>query len=242
MRTLACSSALLFALLACSDDGGMGGDADGGTDSMVNPGGDCREGGMATSDRFLPLDVGNIWRYNVTEVGTGNTETKRTELTEMMTPEGHTEPVIVQVTTKANGQTVSWMRQEGDKVVRLQQEDYDANGALERTTVYEPPKLRLDETAQNIQVGASFDDAYTKIIYDPDGTETSRDDIVDHWLVVSDSENCSTPWGTVTCTLVQREGIVGPTTVSKDYYFARGYGKMLEEGQQVEELTDCSLQ
>lgn len=241
MRRLIVSISCALVLAACSDDGtgdGVGGDADA---NPVNTG-ECREGGLATSDDLLPMSVGNIWRYQVTEVGTGNPPyTKRQELTEEMTPPGESEPVIVQVTTKASGQTVNWMRRMGDAIVRIQQEDYDQDGLLERTTHYLPYKLRLDESPERLEAGSVFDDVYTKVIYDPTGLETSRTDIIDQWVIVSDDVPCATPWGTVSCVQIHRERTQGDESV-KDYLFAAGYGKVREDGGQIEELTDCTLQ
>ena len=239
MRRLFFSIVSALVLVACGGDGDTGGDTpDSGPD--INNG-ECREGGFATSDRLLPLEVGNLWRYQVTEVGTGNLPyTKRQEMMEEMTPPGETEPVIVQVTTKSSGQTVNWLRQMGDATIRVQQEDYDQAGLLERTTVYDPYKLRLDESPERLVEGASFDEAYTAIIYDPAGVETARTDTVDHWVVVSADTPCETPWGTQSCVHFHRERTLGGVSV-KDYYFAPSYGKVREDGGQIEELTDCTL-
>ena len=109
-----------------------------------------------------------------------------------MTPPGETEPVIVQVTTKSTGQTVNWMRRVGDAVVRIHQEDYDPDGLLERTTIYEPYKIRIDEAVERLAEGAAFEDIYTSVVYDPAGLETSRTDVVDAWSVVSADTPCET--------------------------------------------------
>ena len=230
---------LAFALAACG--GGEPGD-DGGGDGAPDSGGECRAGAMASTDRLLPIAVGNIWRYQVTDqAGVDPPSVKRQEITEEMTPAGETEPVLVQVTTKSTGQTVNWLRPVGDAMVRVQQEDYDADGLLERTTVYEPYKLRLDETAERLALGNPFEESYTSIVYDPQGLETGRTDIVDQWEVTSLESPCDTPWGQLSCVRIHRERLVGGIAV-KDYYFARGYGKVREVGGQLEELTDCSLQ
>lgn len=232
------ASALIFS--AC---GGDGNDDVGGDDPDATPGnnGECREGGSATSESLLPMSVGNIWRYQVTEVGTGNPPyTKRQELTEEMTPAGESEPVIVQQTTKAGGQTVNWLRRMGDAIVRVRQEDYDELGALERTTMYLPYKLRLDEAPERLAVGTVFDEMYTSVITDPNGLETSRTDVIDQWVIVDDDVPCETPWGTKSCVQIHRERMVGGLS-TKDYWFAPGFGKVREEGGQIEELTDCTL-
>lgn len=251
MRRLILAAPLLFsfsllspALSACGGNGtGDGGNGvDGGIDAPVDPGNDCRAGAMSSTDNYQPLQIGDVWTYEVTEVGTGNPPyTKRTEITEQMTPPGETEPVLVQVTTKSTGQTVSWFRRTGDAVIRLRQEDYDPAGLLERTTVYEPYRLRFDENPSMLVAGMTFDETYTDIVYDPQGVELQRTVATDRWLVVSADEPCSTGWGAqLSCVHVHRERVVGGIAV-KDFYFARGYGKVREDGGQLEVLNDCAL-
>lgn len=242
MHRLASSLILVF-LFACGGGNGDGGDGGPTPDSRPNAGGECRAGGMATSDGYQPLAVGNIWLYDVTEVGTGNPPfVKQIEMTETITPEGETEPVVVQVTTKSTGRTVSWFRTMGESVARLRQEDYDPQGLLERTTVYEPYKLRLDESLERLMEGASYDETYTNVVYDPQGVELQRVDIVDHWVIVSMDTPCTTGWGEeLSCVHAHRERLLGGVSI-KDYYFARGYGKVREEGGQLELLSDCTLQ
>lgn len=225
---------VLFMVAACG--GGSSSDGDAGS-----RGAECEQGGMASSNDYLPFEVGNIWRYQVTEVVGQPPETKRQELTEIKTPEGETEPVIVQITTKPNGTTESWFRRQGEVLIRIRQLDYDATGALERSTVYDPYKLRMDESAERTAEGAMWIETYTSIDYDPQGVETSRVEVMDQWTVTGVDVPCDTPWGQLSCLRLHEERLAGGIAV-KDFYFARGYGKVREEGSQVEELIGCILE
>lgn len=199
----------------------------------------------SASQRYLPFAVGNIWQFRVTDpTGLDPQSNKRQELSEEGVPEGQTEPATLQVTIKPNGRTENWLRLQGDDVVRLQQQDFDATDLLERTTVYEPFALRLSETAEHTTPGAMWQETFTDVDYDPQGVELSRVEVIDEWTVVGVDVPCTAGWGAeLQCLQVHRERLQGGFTTSKDYFFARGYGKVREEGgAQIEELIGCSLQ
>ncbi|HEU5058825.1 MAG TPA: hypothetical protein VFU21_19965, partial [Kofleriaceae bacterium] len=118
---------------------GCGGDDDGGD-------GDPGTCGFE-SDDYLPYQAGFTWTYTITDLVSGARETKEQRLEpEMEHPEFGS--VMTQVTGKLNGSTVSLVRKEGDRVLRFTQEDRDAADALEQTTTYEPPAIRIDESAE----------------------------------------------------------------------------------------------
>lgn len=217
-----------------------------GTDPVDQPDGtppaaDCEP---SASERYLPFAVGNLWQYRVTDpTGVDPQTNKRQELTEEFVPEGDTEPAMLQVTTKANGRTENWLRLQGDDVVRLQQQDFDLAGLLERTTVYEPYALRLSESAEHLVEGAMWQETFTDIDYDPNGVELIRTEIIDEWTVLGVDVPCTAGWGQqLQCLQLHRERFQGGY-VDKYYLFARGYGKIREDSAaQVEELIGCSLQ
>ena len=213
---------LLSALAAC-----------GGED---RPAGDCVP---ADTDRLLPYAVGYSWTYEVTNIDTQETSTKtQSVLREMDNPDDGM-PVMVQETNKVEGRTVSWMRTEGEALIRLQQEDYDPAGALERTTVYDPGKIRLDESAERVAAGASFDESYTAVIYDPAGIETAREARTEQWQVLSVGQPCPGDFADYDCLQIQRARVGTP---AKIFWFAPGIGKVRETGGQIEQLTACSLE
>jgi len=220
MRSL--TFALLIALAAC-----------GGED---RPAGDCVPG---SSDRYLPNEVSNTWTYQVTNIDTQETSTKSQSITGTMNHPDDGMPVQIQVTNKVEGRTESWLRENGDTFVRLRQQDFDIDGLLERTTVYDPGKIRLDETPARIADGATFDETYTAIITDPNGVETSRTDYTESWEVLAASEPCPGDFADYDCLHIQRSRVGTP---AKTFWFARGIGKVREDGGQIEQLTACTLQ
>lgn len=203
--------------------------------------GDCELGGRASADSYFPFEVGNLWRYEVTDpTGVDPPSTKRQEFTDELVPEGETVPVIVQTTIKSNGRTVNWLRREGTAIVRVRQEDYTPEDLLERVTEYQPYRLRIDEDPERLVQDATWDEAYTDIVYDPAGTELQRIDVIDQWTVLGVDVPCTTPFGQLSCVKLHQNRIQGGIAV-KDFYFARGYGKVREEGGQTEEIIGCVL-
>jgi hypothetical protein len=215
------SLALLF--VACSSDGGVPGDDD-----------PCGFG----SDDYFPYATGHTWDYRVTDLATGLQTTKTNVLTQTMDHPDYG-PVIVQDTTKSTGKTVSFTSVVGDTIVRHGQEDHDDMGALERTTKYQPAKLRLDQSAARTTTGASFTESYTQIDYDPAGVQTMSVVTTEEWDVLGVDVECTAPLGTFSCLHLSRVRTVGGVA-AKEFWYGRGIGKIKETGGVIEELTGCS--
>jgi hypothetical protein len=209
-----------LALAACGgdDDGGTG---DGGTGAAC---------GFA-GDGFLPLGVGYRWEFRVTDLGSGAVEIKRQS---MSSTDGVT---FKQVTDKTNGSTESNVKLDGDRVVRLDQTDLDAASVVERTTVYAPYQIRIDEGA--LLRDGTLTETYTETVTDSTGTLPPVT-TTESWTVVDDAESCETPFGTASCLHVRRTRTAGGVA-DKEFWFARGIGKVREEGGQLEVLTACSV-
>jgi hypothetical protein len=200
------------------------------------PGGECAVGG---SGRFLPFSVGDSWTYDVHDVATPDVVTTKTQtLTMQMNHPDDGMPMIVQETVKVEGRTVGWLRQDADATVRLQQMDYTPEGVIERTTVYQPPRIRLDEAPARIADGASFESSYTEIEYDANDVEVARRDITEAWSVLHAATACPGDVSDLDCLHVSRQQIGLPP---KEFWYSRGVGKVVEQGLQVEELKACSV-
>ncbi len=232
-------SLLAVPLAACGGgSGGGGGTPDGGggggADSGASP---C---GFASTD-YLPYQVGNHWTYQVTDLGNGQHDTKDQSLGPEMTDPTFGD-VVVQTTDKANGQTVSYLQPDGDQIIRLYQEDHDATGALQQATTYDPSELRIDESDGHLAAGAAWDQTYIRTVNDPQGTLLTQTHIVDHWEVLGVDVACDSPLGTFTCVRLHKVRTQGGVA-DKEYFFARGVGKVREVGgNQLEELTSCGPQ
>jgi hypothetical protein len=223
MTILAACAFLAMAGCSGDDDGG-----DGGTAGMCG----------FESDEYLPYQAGFSWTYQITDLVSGVKENKEQHLEpEMEHPDFG--PVMTQVTGKLNGTTISLVRKENDRVLRFQQEDRDASDVVEKTTTYEPPEIRIDESAERIAANAEWDESYTETIEDPvNGTTVIP--TVDHWAVLGVDEPCESPLGAFTCIRLRRTRTMGGIA-EKEFHFARGIGKVREIGSnQVEELTACS--
>ena len=220
--------ALLFGAAGCSGGGDDdGGDGDGGTDACG-----------FESDDYLPYQPGFAWTYRITDLVSGEVETKEQHL-EPETEHPEFGMVMTQITGKLNGTTVSLVRKEGDRVLRFNQEDRDAADALEQTTTYEPPQIRIDESPERTMADAEWDEEYTETIDDPvNGTTVIP--TVDHWVVLGVDEPCeSETLGTFSCIRLRRTRTTGGIA-EKEFHFARGVGKVKEIGaNQLEELTAC---
>ena len=241
-RRAASASALVVAaaLAGCGGESRDGGGPDGGVDPGGDAGGDGGAGvcGFA-GDAYLPYAAGNTWTYRLTDLDSGQRATKEQRIDPEIDDPVYG-AVLVQVTGKVNGETISLTRREGDRVLRFRQEDHDATGALERTTIYDPPQIRIDETGEHLALGAAWDEAYAETVTDPQGTELSRTDTVDHLEVLGVDDPCDSPMGEFRCLRVRRTRLQGGVA-EKEFHFARGIGKIREVGSnQLEELTACA--
>jgi hypothetical protein len=249
--TCGIGSVALAGMVACGGGGNGGGpdatppvdgsvvDADPNTPDAMNNG-VCEEGGRATTDGFLPQAVGNTWRYRVDNLDGMPPAVKTQSYTEMITPDEQTGEVIVQVTANDSGTTESWFQRQGDRIVRLQQQDFDQNGALERTTVYLPHRLRLDESPARLETGATWTENYVREERSPLGAVLETENNSEEWSVINGDMACPGDWSEHRCIHLRRRTLAG-TGTEKQYWFARGYGKIREEGGVVEELLGCTL-
>lgn len=193
------------------------------------------------STRYLPYEVGFQWEYRVSDPVSGVVETKTQWIDSEVTFPGDGQPALLQVTDKSPGVTRNYTRILGEAVIRLQQEDVTALDVVERITVYDPYAIRIDEAAERIAEGATFEESFTEIEYDGAMVEQRRQLATENWEVVSVAEECSAPIGTLTCLHLRRVRM-GALTTQKDFWFAPGIGKIREEGGQVEQLVSCGIQ
>jgi hypothetical protein len=145
--------------------------------------------------------------------------------------------VLLQITQKDAGRTESLLGRDGDRLVRFEQRDYDLTGALERTTIYDPGFLRLDESEENVTEGAMYMEQYTETTTDAAGAVTVAR--TEQWEVLGVDVECESPLGTFSCLHLRRVRVEGGVA-DKQFFYARGIGKVREVGSDViEELTDC---
>jgi hypothetical protein len=197
---------------------------------------DC--GFPSQSDRFMPFAPGFSWEYRVTDLGSGVQTTKSQRVGNATVSDDDLPglELLEQTTEKFSGSTVSLLTLEGEALVRYKQEDFDETAAFERATLYSPAKIRLDEGRAT--TGTTFDESYTSTITNA-AMETTAVDITEAWEVIGEDIPCSAPFGELTCLQVRRVRAAGGTA-NKDFFYARGVGKVREEGlNQLEELVSC---
>ncbi len=211
----------LMAVAACgsSPGGGGGGGADGGTLD------------------FFPLAVGNTWTYRVTDLATSATKSKSSTVEDFEIVGGGKSVMAYRIRTdKMTGETVSWQRVNGEVLERHREQSFDA-GAMSTDELYEPYKLRLDETAARTALNASWQNTYTEEITDyTAGGLQSTNSKTDTWTVVATDASVTVPAGTFTCLELRK--VTAGSGVTKTYWFADGVGKVKEEGGGSREELD----
>jgi hypothetical protein len=189
---------------------------------------------------FLPWKEGNQWTYRVTsgtDVSTKVTTIGALEVVGGTGPNSALQANRVE-TLKGTDKTVGWQGPLGPSVVRYREQAFSATtGALSLEEHWDPYKLHFDGTAEHTRLGASWLEDYQETKLPVGGapqTATSRD----RWTVMATGEEVSVPAGTFTALVLQKVG----GSVLKTYYFARGVGKVKEQGGQLEELVSFRLE
>jgi hypothetical protein len=235
MRIGSIMTAVSLLLAACGGGAG-GGDGDGGP----GPGPDADV--IVADGPYLPFETGSTWTYRVTDTTNASVQTKVSTVGDLEDVGGAKAGVIAhRVTTqKANGETTtSWQEDTGAAIIRHRERALDTAGALQNDDVYQPHKLRIDESSAHTAMGASWTETYTETVTDAQGATTSTTK-TELWTVEAVDELVTVPAGTFRCLRVRK---TSQTTASnKVYWFARGVGKVKEVGMtDVEELADYSL-
>lgn len=207
--------------------GACGGSSNGGT---------CGFG----ADEYLPIDSGLRWTFRVTDATTGERTNKVQTFEEVPVHDDYGE-VVLQVTTKADGRTESLLGREGDRIVRFEQVEYDAGGVFMRRTRYQPPRLRVDASPERLVVGVVYEEMLVEVEEDEQGTFLETNELTERWEVLGVDVECTAPLGTFECLHVRRTRLAGGAS-DKTFHFARGVGKVREDGSQIEEITGCGAE
>lgn len=190
------------------------------------------------AERLLPLAVGTSWTYDTSDMG-GPVEAKVTTV-EALEDVGDRKAGITAYrirTEKAAGHVVSWQEDRCSSIARHREQSYDGAGVLLSDQFYVPSKLRVDEAAEHVAMGATWTTEYTEVEEDPvNGTSTVSKS--ETWTVEATAEEVTVPAGTFTA-LKLRKTTSG--NADKLYWFVAGVGKVKEEGENIELLTAYTL-
>ncbi len=189
------------------------------------------------SERLLPLAVGTSWTYEVSEPKVP-AEVK-TSTVEAFEDIGGTKLGVYAFrvrTEKLDGVTVSWQEDTCGGVLRHREQSFDLADALISDQFYVPGKPRVDETAERIEVGATWVGSYTEVEEDPATGAIQTQSKSERWTVEAVDEEVTVPAGTFAAIRLLRVGEeIGQA--EKRFWFAAGVGKVKEEGEQLEVLT-----
>ena len=219
-----------------------------------------------------PLKLGNRWTYTVTEAD-GTVRTKVQGATAEI-PAGGVGPfkdtmAFRLVTgTKFNDNTgdVSFQTVIDSRLVRLRELSIGASsGNLKNETFWDPPKLRIDDTADHTAMGAEWLESYAEHVLDTakaDGGVADAGDpadagtpvdaavvdttqqMTDLWSVVAVADPVTVPAGTFKALKLKK--VQQNTASIKYFWYVRGVGKIKEAGEvgspeQTEELVSYTV-
>jgi hypothetical protein len=210
-----------------------GGAGSGGSGTTGSAGGGGTAG-TAAEGSFEPTPAGASWTYATNETGpTGAVMGTKTVTVEASEPvPGKASVTAWRLHTVVSGaeDQLTWQAGTASAIVRYRDDVFAAGGTttLLNSSAYAPSKLRIDTTAAHLVAGVTYMETYTETLTDATmGNATSSTSKPFRWKVVSATESVTVPAGTFTTVHLQKSnGNTG--TVDKDYWFARGVGKIKE--------------
>jgi hypothetical protein len=230
MKQRVCSVLFVGLLLpACGDDAQTV-TGDGGTDAAA-----CT---TARADRYLPLAVGATWTFRVTPLtGTAVTKTSTVEAIEDVGGSKAGISAFRVRTGKIDGATVSWQEDRCTSITRHREKTFDLANLQQVDTFYVPDKIRIDETAAHVALGATWPVTYSEVTTDAANVTTmiAKDET---WTVEAIAESVTVPAGTFTALKLHK---VTSGAADKRFWFVKGVGKVKETGDQTEELMSYTL-
>jgi hypothetical protein len=214
---------LALALAACG--GNNPGDDDGGAVDAPNI--DCSSP-PDLSNMLYPWKVGTTWTWLLSDPNSSTTMVNDTTVESYEAVPGRADKCAFKVTgEKLFGNTLSWDDYEGDIGVRYFQSDFDQGGGHVDDQAEDPYRLKADETPAHLTQGATYSETFDETTTDSTGTTTRAKQ--EDWEVVSMSESVTVPAGTYDTVHLRRTNHADPTKI-KDFWFARGVGKVKETG------------
>jgi hypothetical protein len=226
---------------------GSGNTSNGGTDpSGAGAGAGGGGGGEPQLEPLLPWDVGNSWTYQVTKDGVTTIKTTTVGELEEVGGMGPNAGLMAYFVVTAKGsdsmdRTESWQAPDPEnplRIVRFRERAFGAmTGQLELEEHWDPAKLHVDGAAERTAAGASWLEDYEETKLSP-GLSPTTHAVRDRWTVIADDETVEVPAGTFENVIHFRKS--GGSS-AKEYWYARGVGKLKETGSQLEELTAFEL-
>lgn len=181
-------------------------------------------------ESIFPVVPGMKWTYRVTS-GSGEVTDKVQTVTGTVSYEGR-DAFRFETARAGLRDAVSIQAIDNDRVVRLEEWNYDNNVLSERDK-YIPLDTRVDRS--KTKSGDTYQDQHDKELLDADGNLLVKKRVIYNFFVEAENELVEVPAGRLACVRVRRDE-VGKDS-NKTYWFARGIGKVKELGGQTEELV-----
>ena len=206
------------------------------------------------SGDYFPVGVGDSWEYIETYADGDPSETLIHEVNGKETVDfdgglGERTVFVIDNTpdiTSTKSRTY-YIEDDGERVTRLRQIIYDADGSVIKTQDYDPGVLKFDRT--RITKGETWNESFTRYTYDDEGNEIgeSPKEYQYTFTITELHEKVTVPAGTFDCIMITRERLPPLSYEVKIYYYASGVGKVKEiseggeSGNKMEELTSYSV-
>jgi hypothetical protein len=196
---------------------------------------------------LLPFKVGYSWTYQVTQNGVTTLKTTTIGELEKVGGTGPNKDLMAYHVTTAKGadakdKTESWQAPDPDnaeRILRYREQSYGAmSGLLQLEEHWDPAKLHIDGSPDRTVAEATWLESYSETKLEV-GIAPTTHDVRDRWTVLADDEAVEVPAGKFENVIHLQKAGGGST---KEYWYARGVGKVKETGSQTEELTEYSVE
>ncbi len=218
-------------------DAGSDGDGDGDTDGDT----DADSDSDADPEDYYPLFIGANWTYEETDELSMTTtlyyEITGKEKVSFGNGVGEKTVYVLENTFPQNAleKRIQYIEDLGDRAVRHEHLVYEA-GVLTKQRDFVPGFLRFDRT--KLQQGDQWTETLDRYTDTKDGTPVEQETVSYRYEVLGLQELVEVPAGSFYCLQLRRTEV--GTNEIKDYYFAKGIGKVKEitQGLKTEQLVD----
>ncbi|HLK89643.1 MAG TPA: hypothetical protein VKZ18_07110 [Polyangia bacterium] len=185
-----------------------------------------RRTSLALGARYLPLEVGEVWRYAIVaddgRHGTGTVSVDGVDY-------GGSNGAVPEYRLREDlldGTVWVWDDQEAERVACEQEEIDDRTGTVLAEETFDPPLTVLDEQLPHLAPGAKWPETFLATTPNAKGRPKSRRAEV-KWEVEALADPVTVPAGTFTCLRVRRTWKHHPAIVS---WYAKGVGLIKQTG------------
>jgi hypothetical protein len=182
--------------------------------------------GAALAAKYLPLEVGAVWRYAITR-----DDGRRGEgvLSVDGVDYGGSQGGVAEYRIREellDGTIWSWEQRDGTRVALEQEEIDDRAGDVVDEESFDPPVTVIDERPDRLALGAEWPEAFISTAPNAKGhPKSKRADA--RWQVEAVADQLSVPAGTFTCLRLRRTQKHHPPLIS---WYAKGVGLVKQQG------------